>query len=187
MQIIDLTNKQFGKLTALNISGKTKYRALIWKCKCSCGTIIEVTGNHLKQGHSTSCGCSRINNPKIKQNLLGQKFNKLTVIDIVPSKNERTYWKCQCDCGKIKIIESYSLTSGNTQSCGCSRYKGINELSLSFFCQIKKGAEKRNLPFNINIKEIWDLYIKQDKKCALTGIELKFKSKKDEQLFKRIE
>ena len=28
-------------------------------------------------------------------------------------------WKCQCDCGQIKIIEGHLLRGGNVKSCGC--------------------------------------------------------------------
>ena len=31
----------------------------------------------------------------------------------------RTAWKCQCDCGTIKIIKTEELRSGDTKSCGC--------------------------------------------------------------------
>lgn len=37
----------------------------------------------------------------IKQNLIGQKFHRLTVIDSAPSRNKKTYWKCICECGNI--------------------------------------------------------------------------------------
>ena len=53
------------------------------------------------------------------QNLLGQKFNKLIVIDGPIIKNKRTYWTCQCECGKIKNIRADMLKAGSTKSCGC--------------------------------------------------------------------
>jgi hypothetical protein len=28
-------------------------------------------------------------------------------------------WKCRCDCGTVRDVLVSSLTSGNTQSCGC--------------------------------------------------------------------
>ncbi len=53
------------------------------------------------------------------KNLVGKKFNKLTVIDFAYIKKKHTYWQCICECGNIAIIESYNLKSGNTKSCGC--------------------------------------------------------------------
>jgi hypothetical protein len=52
-------------------------------------------------------------------NLIGQKFNNLTVISY-HSRNETDHkWICQCDCGTIKVIRSKNFKSGNTKSCGC--------------------------------------------------------------------
>lgn len=54
-----------------------------------------------------------------REDLKGKKFNKLTVIDFAYNKNKRTYWKCQCDCGNITIVEAYKLKIGHTKACGC--------------------------------------------------------------------
>lgn len=50
--------------------------------------------------------------------LVGEKFGKLTVTDMV-RKNNRTYCICICECGNIKTISQSHLRSGNTKSCGC--------------------------------------------------------------------
>lgn len=54
-----------------------------------------------------------------KENLLGQKFGRLTVVDYAENKSGRSAWTCKCDCGVTKIINSNDLKSGNTKSCGC--------------------------------------------------------------------
>lgn len=55
-----------------------------------------------------------------KRDLVGQKFNMLTVESFSHySKNNRPYWNCRCDCGKVKAIYEYNFQSGNTKSCGC--------------------------------------------------------------------
>lgn len=48
-------------------------------------------------------------------------------------------------------------------------YKLIN---AEFFNRMRKGAKKRNIKFNITAKYIWELFLKQDGKCAYTGMEL---------------
>ena len=45
----------------------------------------------------------------------------------------------------------------------------IGFITKSNWCIIKHCATKRNLSFDITPQQINDLYIKQDKKCALTG------------------
>lgn len=49
-----------------------------------------------------------------KVNLVGQKFNKLTVIEDLGEG----YWSCKCDCGQIKRIRGYELTHNKIKSCG---------------------------------------------------------------------
>lgn len=54
------------------------------------------------------------------KDLTGQRFGKLLVLECAGKPDgRRYYWKCQCDCGNIKIVAGASLTSGNTKSCGC--------------------------------------------------------------------
>lgn len=50
----------------------------------------------------------------------GQKFGRLTLLKRVENnKFNQVQWRCKCDCGKEVIVKSYSLTTGQTKSCGC--------------------------------------------------------------------
>ena len=53
------------------------------------------------------------------KDISGQKFGKLLAINPVGSKNNKTIWLCQCDCGKIAEVAGAYLRNGNTKSCGC--------------------------------------------------------------------
>ncbi len=57
------------------------------------------------------------------ENLVGKKFNYLTVKELDKERTEQgqgTYWFCDCDCGtKHKSILSSHLKSEKIQSCGC--------------------------------------------------------------------
>ena len=55
--------------------------------------------------------------------LTGQRFGRLTVIEISEIKNHKTYWYCQCDCGNKIIVNSSNLKTGHTKSCGCLKYE----------------------------------------------------------------
>lgn len=54
-----------------------------------------------------------------KLNLVGQIFNRLTVIRFAYIKGGHSYWLCQCQCGKQHIAYGSHLKNGNIQSCGC--------------------------------------------------------------------
>ena len=62
---------------------------------------------------------------KVKKDLTGQKFGRLTVIrqaeDYVnPNTGKHSAkWECQCECGNIKVVVRNDLCSGKTLSCGC--------------------------------------------------------------------
>ena len=58
---------------------------------------------------------------KIKyENLIGKKFNSLTVQDFIyVPKHNRYMLKCKCDCGTVKYIRSNRVINGYTKTCGC--------------------------------------------------------------------
>lgn len=58
---------------------------------------------------------------KHRENLLGQKFGLLTVIDKAENLNVKTRWLCRCECGTEKIIASAPLKRGLTVSCNCRK------------------------------------------------------------------
>lgn len=120
--------------------------------------------------------------------LTGKKFGVLTVIGhacIKRKKNNGTvhYWLCECECGVKKNIAGYSLTQGRTIGCGCLNrqtgknnptWKGYEEISSSLFSHIQWSALKRKLEFNLKIEDLWELYLRQGRKCALSGIPISF-------------
>lgn len=54
-QIIDITGKVFGRLTALHVvTGASPVR---WLCQCSCGRTKTIYGANLRRGTTRSCGC----------------------------------------------------------------------------------------------------------------------------------
>lgn len=60
-KFIDLTNKKYGRLTVLSkAKGEREPSGRIrtmWNCKCDCGNNVIVSSNHLRTGHTKSCGC----------------------------------------------------------------------------------------------------------------------------------
>ena len=54
---IDLTGKQFGRLTVLEFAKKTKRGRYMWRCLCSCGKEKLIVSSNLTRGNTQSCGC----------------------------------------------------------------------------------------------------------------------------------
>ena len=57
----------------------------------------------------------------LKEDLSGNYYEELKVLNFEELINHRSYWKCKCSCGKEIIVSSDNLKSGNTTSCGCKR------------------------------------------------------------------
>lgn len=55
--------------------------------------------------------------------MIGEKFNKLTVLEecIERDNNGERKYKCLCDCGNICYVRGGHIRSGHTKSCGCDR------------------------------------------------------------------
>jgi hypothetical protein len=126
---------------------------------------------------------------KVYEKMIGEKFGLLTVlsIDRVRDGKRRVFAKCICDCGKEKRIRCDLIKCESYISCGClSRnrlnvsgslnhyFKGCGDLGATKFNEIKSGAKRRNIPFEITLNEAWTIFENQDKKCALTGVDLYF-------------
>lgn len=116
-----------------------------------------------------------------KNNLLGFRFGKLFVESLSEQKKYgEASWNCLCDCGKTIVVQASFLTrkSFPRRSCGCTSlrhpWRGYEEIPLCFFNRIKSGAEERNFEFDITIEDMWQIFVDQDRKCALTGLILTF-------------
>ena len=126
---------------------------------------------------------------RVREDLTGQKFGHLTVIeeDTTKPTGHGRFWKCSCECGGTKSVRGSHLKTGFVKSCGClattlgpknGMWKGYKDIGAKFWYGIKYNAKIRattkDLPFEITIEDIWEQYLKQDKKCPYTGKELTF-------------
>lgn len=71
---------------------------------------------------------------KVKNDLTGQKFGRLTVIKqiedyVTPSGTHYSYWSCKCECGNNVNVIGSALTKSDkpTRSCGCIQKEVMNK------------------------------------------------------------
>ena len=116
----DLTGKKFGRLLITGYLGKDNYSQQRWSYICDCGTVKSISRNSLLSAGTQSCGClaKEINEARA-EDLIGQKFGRLTVIDKAERRGNVIRWKCKCDCGNYTNVDSAALKSERTKSCGC--------------------------------------------------------------------
>lgn len=53
--------------------------------------------------------------------LTGDVFSKLSVIRDAGRKGGQVAWECRCECGRVVVVDSRSLRTGHTKSCGCTK------------------------------------------------------------------
>lgn len=162
----NIIGKTFGHLTViervLNKKQPNGSQKVMYKCRCSCGNIVVVSASHLKDGHTTSCGCIRLQTMQqlLVKDLIGQQFGKLTVVEKGPIKNHRQHWICKCECGNEIVASSQSLLSHRKQSCGClssaaehqfAQHLIKNNYKFQQQYTFEECKDKRKLPFDFAI------------------------------------
>jgi hypothetical protein len=115
----DLTGQKIGMLTIISRNTEnTTSKKVRWNCICECGSKTIVTTDHLRDGHTKSCGCLTRKENRI--NRVGQIYNMLTVISLNrKGENGKIYWNCYCICGNTTVVSASNLVNGSVKSCGC--------------------------------------------------------------------
>jgi len=173
-----MIGEQHYEWTIISKAEKSGY----WHAQCSCGTEQRVQGAKVRSGQHKGCrSCQGLRSIRSKA---GERRGFLVIlgeakmISGARGGKEILHALCACDCGtEVWIRRDHIVPSCSPRkSCGCKRigsdnygWKGYKGLSGERFCQIRRGAKSRNLDFQISKEEIWDLFERQNRKCALTG------------------
>ena len=66
------------------------------------------------------------------QDLCGQRFGRLTVIEKSPTRQgDHICWVCRCDCGNlVPLVNGSNLKNGDIKSCGCLRKELLTKKNL---------------------------------------------------------
>lgn len=117
---------------------------------------------------------------------IGKTFGSLKPIKYLgKDKHSHAVFLCACHCGNTKQVLGNSLINGNTKSCGCKArkrgkehklYAGYEEIRAEYWGRVLRGARERNIPVTITIQQAWDIFLKQNRRCALSGEILHFPS-----------
>ena len=116
--------------------------------------------------------------------LVGKRYGKLTVVSLKGgSRNGSKLWDCICDCGNKAIVTTRHLNRKHNvaKSCGCllnrsksdhHSWKGYEGISGHWWKQhVERSAYKRaNIEVTITMEYAWDLFIKLNRCCALSGL-----------------
>lgn len=146
---------------------------------CECGSK--------KMKTSKTCTACRNNNMReiyseelINQvcDLYSQGKSTWKIADILGTHQQRVY-RLLARKG-VTLRENSFVNDGSRYREENPRWSGYKGISGSQFGSIKRAAKLRDITFEITIEQLWDLFVKQDGKCALSGLEL-ILSKTDEE------
>lgn len=130
----------------------------------------------------------RKNKPTIEEHdayLLSRNLKRLEDFVFV---NDRIKFEClKCGYGKNGEYVTSMQNALNRKDCiECQKvnrekqgkeskaWKGYGDISKRFINAVARGARGREIFFDITIEYMWDLFLKQNRKCALSGVELYF-------------
>ena len=74
-----LAGQRFGMLLAVKpTSRRNVAREVMWLCRCDCGNSAIVSSVYLRNGHTKSCGCLRIDATRKAQTTHGESKRNIT-------------------------------------------------------------------------------------------------------------
>ena len=165
---LDLTNKKFGKLTAIKKLPSKKGKTY-WLCRCDCGTEKEVQTGHLTHGLITSCGATTCKIQILKEyekkclicnkTFITNYNNRLYCYECSPSQNENgasLYQKTKKRAIKHQLI---LYKGGKCEKCGYNKCEGalqfhhINPQEKDFTIS-EININKNNFQMELLYKEV---------------------------------
>lgn len=157
-----LVEKKYGMLTVISETDKKYHNYRVWDCICDCGKRKDVSTLHLKNRSIRSCGCLAEG-----ENLVGEKFNKWTVLALsnMRLKNNHRLWICECKCGRISSVSGGHLKTEHSKGCrDCSHRRGKEHHNW------KNGISSLNKYLRNKLTR-WkeDSYEKYGRKCFISG------------------
>jgi hypothetical protein len=74
----------------------------------------------------------------------------------------------------FRLLKKYNIPPNSKEGRPNRNTKKFGDIHQSYIYLIKNRAKNKNLDFNLTGAYLWKLFIKQNKKCALSGLELHF-------------
>lgn len=169
----DLTGQRFGRLLveAMEWYNQSGYAL----CRCECGQITRVLGQHLTSGHTQSCGCffreqSKKRTMALRKDLTGMQFGRLRV-QAMEWRQGKGYAICDCDCGTGGLsVNTSSLLRGQARCYSCNHRTTSEEKYVTKRLTVhRRLARVRGLPSHFTRESETFLRAYWGDVCAICG------------------
>lgn len=98
---------------------------------------------------------------------------ELYIIKKMSSREMMDYFNITNHKVMRKIMIGFGIPTNNKRRRG-EYFVSHEEISPNYWSSIGRAAIKRGFEFSITIEYAWDLFLKQEKKCAISGLPIKF-------------
>lgn len=165
---LKLDGLKFGRLTVLNRVGSKKWTngkcVSLWRCKCDCGNIIDVTGTSLTTGNTVSCGCLTSRGEESTQKYLtsiGVKYaREKTFDDLTTSRNGKPRFDFAIlsnDNKLVGLIEYQGIQHYEDKNIGKLEREETDELKR-LYCK-SHNIPLLEIPYNKDLKSLIDEFL----------------------------
>lgn len=152
---------------------------IIYKCIVCKKAIVCSNVNYFQKKTKRCQPCSTKDLKGPRTSLANKKIGHLLVLSKTRNRGRKLQRLTLCDCGQKTFIDTSNLTRMTQKYCGrkcklkvSSLRKGYKELTGSFFSSMQRNAKVRDLSFKVSAKYIYEILINQNKRCALSGVEI---------------
>jgi hypothetical protein len=113
---------------------------------------------------------------------VGKKFGRFTITKFIEKHHNMYKFEYICECGFSKIAQLSAIKSKKICLNCCigakhPEWRGYGEISKNIYTRLERNAKERHLDFNVTIEYLWGLFLAQNRKCALTDLNLEFQAK----------
>lgn len=115
-------------------------------------------------------------------------YGNLTVIKHIETHTYKSgqksrIYECLCSCGNITNKHSTNLKQGVGLACklclneNLHKTTKVGKIPSRIMCGIKNRSKKLGLECNVDDNYLWNLYVIQNGKCAISGVDIKFSTR----------
>lgn len=131
---------KWGHLTITKELERDRFGIGRYECKCDCGLSAILRTNHfVPERKFCTLKCGLLQKHRMPD-LIGKTFGYWKVSGVI-RRSRCAVWQCVCVCGNKQEMETYALTNGVSESCGCI----ANQRRSKGYTPEQKLARKREI------------------------------------------
>lgn len=164
-RIKDETGNIYGRLTVLRKAEQNINNHTAWVCQCSCGNIINVSGEYLRNGGTRSCGC-------LKQSFGALEIERILIENHIDYDTEHIFPTCKLPDSSSYLRFDFFIKHDNyvIEFDGPQHFKPVgwgtpDKIQRTFELTQKRDDFKNQWCINNNIPLIRIPYYHKDKIC----------------------